>query len=118
METNKNETKIKTLEEFWPFYLSQHRGTRNRDMHFVGTSLVIIFFFAALVFQNYWYLVMMPLVGYFFAWVGHFIFAKNRPATFQYPFYSLYSDFKMYFYWIAGKLPAEFDKFKINPELT
>ena len=33
--------------------------------------------------------------GYAFAWIGHFIFEKNRPATFQHPFYSLMGDFVM-----------------------
>ena len=40
-------------------------------------------------------LLALPLVGYGFAWVGHFVFEKNRPATFKYPLYSFMGDWVM-----------------------
>jgi hypothetical protein len=42
-------------------------------------------------------LLFCPLSGYGFAWIGHFFFEHNKPATFKYPVYSLLSDFKLYF---------------------
>ena len=45
----------------------------------------------------------MPVVGYGFAWVGHYFFEKNRPATFQYPLWSLMGDCRMFFETISGK---------------
>lgn len=39
----------------------------------------------------------LMLIGYGFAWVGHFYFEMNKPATFIYPTYSLMGDFRMWF---------------------
>ncbi|HVT35769.1 MAG TPA: DUF962 domain-containing protein, partial [Nevskiaceae bacterium] len=47
---------------------------------------------------------LLPVLGYGFAWVGHFYFEHNRPATFKYPFYSLASDFVMYKDILTGKI--------------
>lgn len=85
-----------SVAEFYPFYLSQHESRTNRRLHFIGTTLVIALFVAAIVDANYWLLLAVPVAGYAFAWVGHFVFEKNKPATFKYPFYSLACDFVMY----------------------
>ncbi|TAM10627.1 MAG: DUF962 domain-containing protein [Nevskiaceae bacterium] len=81
---------------FYPFYLGEHANRTCRRLHFVGTSLVIVTFIAAIASQHYAALWLMPVFGYAFAWVGHFVFEKNRPATFKHPFYSLAGDFAMY----------------------
>ena len=85
-----------SVAEFYPFYLSQHRSRINRLLHFIGTTIVIVLIAAAIARANYWLLLAVPVAGYAFAWVGHFVFEKNRPATFKYPFYSLACDFVMY----------------------
>jgi hypothetical protein len=72
-------------------------------LHFTGTSLFFVFLFTALLTQNYSLLWFCPLMGYGFAWVGHFFFEKNKPATFKYPLWSLTSDFILYFQIIAGR---------------
>ena len=38
----------------------------------------------------------LPVVGYGFAWIGHFFFEKNHPATFKYPLYSFMGDWMMF----------------------
>ena len=45
-----------------------------------------------------------------FAWLGHFRFERNRPATFRFPFYSLAADFRMWWELNLGKL-----KFREHP---
>lgn len=99
-----------SLKEFYPFYLSEHTDATCRRLHFVGTSLVFAVFIWALVTQTWWGLAVVPLVGYSFAWIGHYFFEKNKPATFQYPAYSLASDFILFFDIIKGKQPLNPNK--------
>lgn len=99
----------KSLKEFYPYYLQEHQDPTCRILHFIGTGLLFVLLGAAILSQNYLWLFAIPLVGYGFAWVGHYFFEKNKPATFQYPLYSLVSDFIMFFELLIGK-----EKFKKN----
>ena len=94
----------RSLAEFYPFYLSQHASRTNRRLHFIGTSLVIGLMLAAILRGNWLLLLLLPIAGYGFAWLGHFAFEKNKPATFQYPFYSLACDFVMYKDMLLGRI--------------
>ena len=97
------EKQYQSLKEFYPFYLSQHQNKTSRMLHFMGTSLFIFFFFGSFIFHEVNILLFSPIVAYGFAWIGHFFFEKNKPATFQYPLYSLASDFILYFEILSGK---------------
>ena len=88
---------FKSLSEFYPYYLSEHQNKTCRILHFIGTSLFFYFLFATILSGNLVLLLFCPLSGYGFAWIGHFFFEHNKPATFKYPVYSLLSDFKLYF---------------------
>src|SRR5688572_30143488 len=81
-------TEPRTYEEFWPFYVSQHLKPATQGLHFLGTTLVLVALAAAVLVSPWWALAM-PLVGYAPAWIGHFGFERNRPATFKYPLWSL-----------------------------
>lgn len=94
-----------SFAEFYPYYLSEHGNSTSRRLHFIGTSLVIFILALAIGRGAWWLLLLLPIGGYGFAWVGHFFFEKNRPATFQHPFYSLLGDFAMYRDMILGKVP-------------
>ena len=85
-----------SFSDFYPFYLSEHRHPVCRRLHFIGTLLVILMGLVVLVTQKWLLLAAIPVLGYGFAWVGHFFFEKNRPATFQHPLYSLIGDFVMF----------------------
>lgn len=104
--------KYKTFKEFYPFYLTEHSDTTCRGLHFVGTTLFFIFLILGIATLRWEYFVLMPVAGYGFAWVGHFFFEKNKPATFQYPLYSLGSDFVMYWHTITGQLPEKMRRAK------
>ncbi len=97
---------FKTFNDFYPYYLGEHSNLTCRKLHFIGTSgviaLILVFFFTGKL-QVLW---LLPFIGYGFAWVGHFIFEKNRPATFKHPLYSLLGDFRMFWDILTGKLKA------------
>ncbi len=94
----------KTFREFYPFYLSQHRHPICRRLHLIGSLLIIFLLIGVMLTQAWLYLIFIPIVGYSFAWAGHFFFEKNRPATFTYPLYSLIGDWKMFAQFVTGKL--------------
>ncbi len=99
-----------TLKEFYPFYLTEHLNPVCRSLHFTGTALLLLDVLYALATQQWHLLGWVPVIGYGFAWMGHFFFEKNKPATFQYPLYSLASDFIMFKDLLFGKesfLPAK-----------
>ncbi|MGB0835023.1 MAG: Mpo1-like protein [Psychrobium sp.] len=90
------EQRYQSFSEFYPFYLSQHQHPICRRLHFIGSVLILIILGYILYSQHFIWLVSLPIIGYGFAWVGHFAFEKNRPATFTYPLWSLMGDWKMF----------------------
>lgn len=84
-----------SFAEFYPYYLQEHSNDTCRRLHYVGSLLVLAIVAYAIGSQQWLWLIAVPLAGYGFAWVGHFAFEKNRPATFQYPLYSLMGDWVM-----------------------
>jgi hypothetical protein len=93
-----------SFREFYPYYLGEHADRTCRRLHFIGTSLVLLILVSAVLSGHPAWLWVLPFAGYGFAWVGHFVFEKNRPATFRHPFYSLRGDFVMYKDMLIGKI--------------
>jgi len=102
--------KYKTFKEFYPFYLSQHCNKTCRLLHVIGTTVLLSIVFTALYHNQPLLFIFVPISGYGFAWVGHFFFEKNKPATFTYPLWSLASDFKMYFQVLSGIIALDTTK--------
>ena len=97
---------FESFAEFYPFYLQEHQNKTSRTLHVIGTGIVFLellgfLYFSAQLHWGVWFL--LPLTGYGFAWVGHFFFEKNRPATFTYPLWSLRGDFTLFFEICLGK---------------
>jgi hypothetical protein len=93
-----------SFDAFYPFYLGEHSTRACKTLHFVGATAVILLL-AAMALTGRWTLFwLLPIVGYGFAWVGHFVFEKNRPASFKQPLYSLRGDFVMWWHLLTGKL--------------
>ena len=90
------QSEFNSFADFYPFYLAEHDNATCRRLHFVGSSLVLLLLAYILVSGQWSLIIALPILGYGFAWVGHFFFEKNRPATFKYPLYSFMGDWVMY----------------------
>ncbi len=97
-------SRFRNFREFYPYYLAEHANRTCRRLHFIGSCLVVLVVAAALLAGDARWLWLAPLVGYGFAWVGHFAFEKNRPATFRHPLYSLAGDWVMFVDVLRGRV--------------
>ncbi len=97
----------RSFREFYPFYLSQHSHPVCRRLHVAGSTLVLLTLLAAVLTQQWMLLWAVPVLGYGFAWVGHFVFEHNKPATFQHPWYSLMGEWVMFWQILTGTLPKD-----------
>lgn len=98
-------SRFASFREFYPFYLGEHRHRVSRRLHFIGSCGVLLFAATALVRAEPHWLFGALVCGYGFAWVGHFFFEKNRPATFRHPFYSFAGDWVMFCDILRGRIP-------------
>jgi hypothetical protein len=98
------EERYASFADFYPFYLEEHSNRVSRRLHFVGTSIAAVLLAAAVLNAAPVLVLMALLQGYAFAWVGHFFFEHNKPATFKYPLFSLMGDWRMWFDILRGKI--------------
>ena len=96
--------KFTTFREFYPFYLSEHSNQTCRRLHFVGSTLALACVVLLLVTGNGRWFFSALIAGYGFAWIGHFFFEKNRPATFTHPIYSFMGDWVMWKEMLTGRI--------------
>ena len=99
--------RLDSYDEFWPHYMRAHRKPWNRWMHFTGTLLALLCIVAAIVLRRPLLLLAAPVIGYGFAWIGHFGIEGNTPATFGHPVWSMRSDFLMVFLMLTGRMGRE-----------
>ncbi|MFW5875807.1 MAG: Mpo1-like protein [Myxococcota bacterium] len=106
---------IRSFEEFWPYYVGEHRNPINRGLHYLGTSMALGAVATAAVTRNPKWLLAAPVLGYGPAWVGHFFLEQNKPATFDYPLWSLMADFKMLGLAVRGRMADEVTRLYGSP---
>ena len=104
------EPRYRSYADFWPFYLAEHSRPGTRALHYLGTSLAVALTIMALLLADWRFFVAGVVAGYAFAWIGHFLVEHNKPATFRYPLWSLFSDFRMAALWLCGRLGPELDR--------
>ena len=91
--------------DFYRFYLTEHANQTCRRLHFVGSTLALVCLVMLVLTGDPTWLIYGLLCGYGFAWVGHFAFEKNRPASFKQPLYSFMGDWTMYWQILMGRIP-------------
>jgi len=111
---NNKEKNFKALDEFWPFYLQEHSNKTNRTLHFIGSCASLVWIITAIYKKKPSLLLGALINGYGLAWIGHFVFQKNKPATFKYPWQSFISDWRMVYSIITGKIDEELEKAKLD----
>lgn len=94
----------RTFREFYSFYLSEHSNRTSRRLHFTGSCVAVALISTALWHQQWWLLLLALVQGYAFAWVGHFFFEHNKPATFRYPLMSFMGDWCMWWQMLVGRI--------------
>ena len=100
---------IETFAQFWPVYVRAHSRPQTRVLHAIGSTLALTCLVLGIV-KSPWFFLGAPIIGYGFAWYGHFFVEHNKPATFGHPFYSLAADYVMVWKMITGRMGAEVAK--------
>jgi hypothetical protein len=99
--------RIATFAEFWPYYVREHSLPGTRALHFIGSTAALGCFVGALITGRWGLLLIGLIIGYAFAWTGHFFIEHNKPATFKYPLWSFAADWRMWSLILRGKMDAE-----------
>lgn len=99
--------RIESFEEFWPFYLGEHRKPSTRTLHFIGSTIALFLAVAGVATGQYYLIALGLLPGYGFAWFSHFFVEKNKPASFSYPLWSFIADWKMWACILTGRISSE-----------
>lgn len=100
-----------SFEEFWPYYVSQHRNKTCRQLHFVGTTIAMGCLAASPFYPPA--ALAAPVAGYGFAWIGHFMFEKNKPASWgglKAAAWSVRGDLRMWRYMVTGQMDGEVER--------
>ena len=97
--------RFRRFADFYPFYLGEHANRTCRRLHFTGTSIALTLLISAAITQRWWLIGIALVQGYGFAWVGHFFFERNKPATFKYPWFSLMGDWRLWWDILSGRVP-------------
>jgi hypothetical protein len=97
--------RFSSFGEFYPFYLSEHTHRVSRRLHFFGSLGGLWCLLQSVSDAQPLWLLAGLIWGYSLAWVGHFAFEKNKPASFKQPFYSFLGDWVMFKDMLTGKIP-------------
>lgn len=83
------------FEQFYTqVYLAHHRSAFCRFLHFFGLFVAAVLLGLIVWFEEWWFLLLLPVPVYAFGWLGHLL-EHNRPTTWTNPYWSLLAYFRM-----------------------
>lgn len=101
---------FQSFDEFWPYYLGEHRRPMCRALHYIGTLGAVGIAIWAVLTGTWIGLALAVVVGYAFAWVGHLFIEHNHPATWSYVGWSFLADFRMATLALRGRIRGEIER--------
>jgi hypothetical protein len=107
--------KFASYDDFFLYYLRQHSDARNRLLHACGTSIGTAVVVGAFTLGHRWFALLFLPIGYGFAWIGHLVVERNKPATWGYPWWSFVSDFRMVGLMLTGKIDGWMQRAEAQP---
>ena len=93
-----------TFSEYYKHYLSLHQNKWCRRLHVIGQLTTVSYIILCCKFGLYPLLLLSPFIIYPFAWSGHFVFEKNKPAAFSRPVWAKACDWVMLKDIIIGRI--------------
>ncbi|KAK1377490.1 L-rhamnose-proton symporter like [Heracleum sosnowskyi] len=105
---------FRNMDEFWPYFVSQHSKPATRRWHFAGVFASILCLIYSFTF-NWCYLFGVPVLAYGAAWYSHFFVERNVPASFDYPLWSFLCDMKMFGLILTGQMDKEIRRLGKKP---
>jgi hypothetical protein len=104
------ETDHRDFDAFWLEYVREHAHPLNRKLHTIGISLALACLVAGIFKRRLSLLILAPVLGYGFAWCGHFFVEKNTPKSFTNPILSLKASTLLYWKTLCGEMEAELER--------
>jgi hypothetical protein len=92
------------FNEYYEHYLSLHQNKTCRRLHLLGMVAALGLLALAVFYSWWWLLLAVPVVAYPFAWMGHFLFEKNTPASWKNPLLANLSDLRMTWDILRGRI--------------
>jgi hypothetical protein len=104
------EQRFRTFDEFWPHFVRIHAKKATRLVHFAGTTAAVVCITGGVVLRKPLLFAIAAAAGYGPAWAAHSFIEKNRPASFDYPLWSLQAGLLMWTMILTGTMDAEVER--------
>ena len=103
------EMRLTDYPAYWAYYITQHRQSGNRVLHYIGSACLVAFVTEAIVIGIWTPLPAALAAAFVPGLVGHVLFEKSPPEKHHYPVWAVLSDLRMLGLSLTGRLARTFD---------